>query len=201
LNGVEFNESTISLSQGDVFSGTLEDGSTFILNDQRGSGENDSISNLVLSEVTLPEFAPSVVVDTPSQNLTARLRSGQTLTLRDGGVLGDSFESADAILNVEGGALGDSATIAQGTLNLSGGTIGDGFLAVSDSTLNISGGRIGVQLNAVKSDVNISGGSIGNSFAAEQSEVNITGGNVGNSFTASDREALEMALMLTATAQ
>ena len=183
LNGTAFSGETISLAFGDIFSGTLADGSTFIFSD----AASDTLSNVTLTPGALPTLNLSpIIVSTANPNLPSGLRAGQTLTLLDGGELGRNFEMIDATLNVEGGILGPGAGSLRSEINISGGSVSSFFNAELGSVINISGGSVGSIFRAFSgSIVNISGGSLGSNFNAQSgSVVNISGGSIGNGFNA-----------------
>lgn len=170
----------MTLGAGDVFTGTLQDGSAFIFSDLAV----DTLVGVTLAASTLPTLNPMpVFVDTPLPASASGLRAGQTLTLRKGGELGDNFESVDATLNVEGGILGSFAGAARSEVNISGGTVSEGFLAYDGAVVNVSDGAIGDEFVALPgSEVNISGGSFIGSFSTALSKVNISGGAISGDF-------------------
>ena len=171
--------SSISIVGNSVLTGTLADGSTFIFSNSAG----DFISNVTLTNVELPAAdATPFVVDTPSSDQSLGLRSGQTLTLVDGGGLGNNFQAVNAVVNIEGGVIGDGLGAAGSTVNISGGTVGDGFVSFAGSTVNINDGNIGDNFNAaVGSEVFVSGGQIGQGFEAD-GLLRINGGTIGRGF-------------------
>lgn len=199
LNGVAFTGSTLTLGDNDVFTATLADGSSHIFAGNRG----DDIVGLKIVPVFLPalDLTPQVI-NTADHGRPSGLRAGQTLTVQEGGVLGNFFEMVDgSTLNIEGGTLGEDAAVLNGTVNLRGGEIkraligGDGSVvnvsggstgnqweAQSGSTFNFSGGDIGSEFTALAgSVVNISGGTF-EEFVVEGGEVHITGGDLGPDF-------------------
>ena len=98
LNGAPFSGTTITLNDLDVFTGTLADGSAFIFGRIGFLPMSDTLGNVQLTSVALPPLDLSqMVVSTSNPNLPSGLRSGQTLTLQDGGQLGDNFEAVDAV--------------------------------------------------------------------------------------------------------
>ena len=181
LNGTAFSGSTISLTEGDNFSGSLSDGSAFIFS----VSASDILSDVTLTSVAVPPLDLSpLIVSTANPNIPSGLRAGQTLTLLNGGELGDNFEVIDSTLNIEGGEIGGQLGTLRSEVNISGGFVGTGFNALAGSELNISGGEVdGFFVANSGSEVNITGGSVG-SFATggPGSEVNITGGSVGAVF-------------------
>ena len=184
LNGVAFSGAAVSLNDGDILTGTLTDGSTFVFFDRIAFSFTDG--NLTSGVLPTLDLQP-VVVSTANPNLPSGLRTGQTLTLQDGGELGANFAVVEATLNVEGGSLGDNAGATNNSVvNISGGSIGSFFSAYTGSEINISGGSVGAAFGAQSgSVVNISGGTIG--FALDAfpgSEINISGGTVPNSLRA-----------------
>ena len=196
LNGEAFTGSTISFgvgltdnadmsiptataallrNNGDVFTGTLADGSAFIFSE----ADFDDFSEVQLTLAPLPavDLSP-IVVSTPNPNLSSSLRAGQELTLLDGGEL-NGLTAVGATLNVEGGILGNGAEVAGSTVNISGGEVGAVFDAEAGSQINISGGVVGSAFNAESgSEVNISGGTFGSNFDAfADSVINLFGSN------------------------
>ena len=185
LNGLAFNDlsSPLTLDNGDVFTGTLEDGSAFIFT----TLASDSLNGVNLFETSTPTVnAAPQTINTVSTLRSAR--SGETLTVQSGGELGDNVNTVGATLNVEAGSVGSLLEVANSEVNISGGTVGSDFAAHIDSTVNISGGTVGSNFSANSgSTVNISGGTVGAGLDANDgSTVNISAGEVGNFFDAND---------------
>lgn len=186
VNGVAYTDTDFALQDDDVFTGTLADGSTFIINYFTSSPSRRHGSfDLTLSSLPTLDTTP-VFVTTDISAAPSGLRLGQTMTLQAGGVLGRNFAVVDATLNIEDGVVGFSLEAADSVVNISGGAVGDEMEAYSGSVVNISGGSVGDNVLANSgSEINISGGSVGNNiFAYTGSEVNITGGSVGTDFRA-----------------
>ena len=135
LNGISFTDSTITLAEGDSFSGTLADGSAFIFSNAAQS--LDSLTNVTLTESTLPatNLNPITVSSASGVGLSS-LRAGQTLTLQAGGSLRENFEAVGATLNLEGGFLRRSSEFSESVLNITGGNTGD-FVEAYFSEVNI----------------------------------------------------------------
>ena len=174
LNGANFDGGSISLSDGDLFTGTLSDGSAFIFSDA-----SDSLSNVTLTPVSLPPLDTNpIVADAPVVGGPSGLRTGQQLTLVTGGSLGDNFAVVDAILNVDAGTVGNGLETYASVVNINGGSVGEDFDAHSGSEVNISGGFVGEGFRANPgSVVNISGGAVGGLFKARSgSDVELIGG-------------------------
>ena len=183
LNGADFADGTISLAQGDNFTGTLADGSSFIF-----SRSSDVLNDVTLTAADLPPIDSNpIVVNATAASGPSGLRAGQELTVVAGGVLGNNFAVVDATLNVEAGTLGDTVETSNSVANISGGNVGSGFRALSGSEVNISGGTVGRSFSAFfGSEVNISDGTVGENFDARfGSEVNISGGTFEDQFSAS----------------
>lgn len=176
LNGETFTGSTLTVGDDDLFTGTLADGSAFIL----AGDTSDDVVGLKLVQVALPTLDTTPqVIDTSDHGRPSGLRAGQTLTVIEGGVLGNFFETVDgSTLNLDGGRLGDDAGVVNGTVNIISGNVGRAFVGHTGSVVNFSGGTMGNQSEALSgSTFNISGGLIGSDFAAEfGSVVNISGG-------------------------
>ena len=184
LNGDPFTGATISLAEDDVFTGTLADGSSFIFAptvtevapiDTAIPG--DTFSGASLSAVPLPVLNTTpVVIDSPVTDGPVGLRSGQTLTVVEGGSLPDNFAVVDATLSVQGGTLARVET-AGSEVNIDGGDV-TWIQAYSGSEVGISGGDVGRVVAVAGSEVNINGGNIERVLAFPGSVVNISGGNV-----------------------
>ncbi|MFK7770352.1 MAG: PEP-CTERM sorting domain-containing protein [Mariniblastus sp.] len=185
LNGSDFDGSTLTLGDDDVFTGTLVDGSAFIFAGNRG----DDIIGLNLLRRDLPELDTTPqVIDTADHGRPSGLRQGQTLTVLQGGVLGKYFETVDgSTLNIEGGRLGADAAVVNGTVNIRSGVVDRALIGGIGSVINISGGTVGNQSEAHSGSVfNISGGDIGSDFFAEAgSLLNISGGTFEDGFETS----------------
>ena len=191
LNGNTINDITSPFTLGfrDIFTGTLEDGSSFIFSTDVG----DDLNGVNLIETSTPTLDPTPQIINSASTLRSA-RAGETLTVQLGGALGDNFTVVGATLNVESGSVGSSVEVVNSEVNVSGGTVGSfltlpqrsSFTAFSGSTINVSGGTVGSGFEAFSgSAVNISGGAVGNSFDANSgSTVNISGGSVGNAFDA-----------------
>ena len=84
LNGSAFNDtsSPLTLSQGDVLTGTLEDGSTFLFS----SLNSDSLNGVNLIETSIPTVTSSSQTISTASTLEGIVR-GQTLTVQSGGEL------------------------------------------------------------------------------------------------------------------
>ena len=183
LNGnvVEDFSSGFTLSDSDLLTGTLEDGSVFIFSAQALDRLNDV--NLIATSTPTIDTTPQTI------STTSALRSlgvGQTLSVQTGGELLNNFTVVNATLNVDGGSVGNFAEVARAQINISNGTVGNDFDAHNDSTVNISGGSVGDGFDANNgSTINISAGNVGTFFRANDgSNVNISGGEVGAFFDA-----------------
>ena len=104
LNGSEFLGNQITLMEGDVFSGTLADGSAFVFDanvNRFSSASTDRLQSTNLRRTALPaiDTAPQIINSAMTQG--SSLREGQTLTLRDGGEL-VNFEAVNATFQYGG---------------------------------------------------------------------------------------------------
>ncbi|CAE7240131.1 unnamed protein product [Symbiodinium sp. CCMP2456] len=204
LNGAAFIGSQITLGAGDIFTGTLGDGSSFVFSPLTG----DDLHGVTLTQAALPEIdlSPSVV-DSRQTDLPSGLRTGQALTVVAGGVLPENFAVVNATLNVAGGVVGGGVKISNGTVNLTGGILGGrssiSSLAVNsfssgvdiiDSVVNMSGGFLGERSSVRRGSVlSVTGGSIGTKFNAfEGSQVTLAGGSVGPDFQTMEGSYVEL---------
>ena len=134
LNGANFDGGNISLTDGDVFTGTLADGSAFIFSVLSSEGFRllDILADVTLTPVSLPPLDTNpIVVDAPVVGGPSGLRAGQQLTVVTGGSLGDNFAVVDAILNVDAGTVGIGLEASGSVVNISGGSVEDFFQALS----------------------------------------------------------------------
>ena len=175
LNGSEFTGDRIWLNYSDVFTGTLADGSAFIFS----TLAPDNLEGVTITQVPIlpPDLTPKVV-DSPVTSGPSGLRTGQSLTLQEGGVLPNGFAAVDATLIVNGGVLGNNTEIAGSTLTVIDGQVGTFLYAYSGSTINISGGTIGTRFDAFDSEANISGGKVGTFIAHAGTTAAVNGGTV-----------------------
>lgn len=169
FNGVAISDFSGGWPQNSVFTGTLADGSVFIMGDQAFDRITPSALTLVSTPLPPADTTPQVV---SSGLVSSGLRSGQSLTLVDGGALGDNFAAVGATLDIQGGSVGENLETAYSTVNISGGHIGDRTEFVGDyvsffdgSVVNITGGLFSDQLHALSgSTVDISGGAFEDGF-------------------------------------
>jgi hypothetical protein len=184
LNGVPLvvADQTLEARTG-VLSGTFANGTPFVLD----SGRFHQDANISLNLVDLPMVDTTpIFVDAQNEFDGTGLRLGQSLTLRDGGVLGSVFTVDGAILRIEGGEIGEFLRIIDSDVSISGGIVSFLVDVYTGSTVDITGGTILGSFDANDgSMVNIRGGSIGRFFQANSgSIVNISGGEVGEGFSA-----------------
>ncbi|MFO0790632.1 MAG: hypothetical protein U0805_14345 [Pirellulales bacterium] len=162
-----------------VLSGTLADGRPFAFSDQLS--DYIDAGTLTLKSASLPTAGPAVFQVTDA-HAPQGLRTGQSLIVEDGGVVGDAFNANwGTAVTVNGGRLGNNFEATGAVVNITGGSVGYRFKALYGSLVNISGGTIDRVLFATRgSVVNFSGGSLVDSLIAKSgSVVNISGGDVG----------------------
>jgi len=189
ISGLDSVGDTINfdLPSNSVLSGTLADGTPFAFS---SSFDLDSFAEgtLTLQVAVLPVIGPSMIM-VPSDIAPLGIRSGQTITVGDNGILGDHFNAGlGSVTNVTGGLVGNNFEATGALLTIINGSVGDRLDAFNGSTVNISGGLVGDDFDASNGTiVNISGGSVGGGFSAfNGSTVNISGGFVGPSANASE---------------
>ena len=160
----------------DSLTGTLADGSPFAF------AIPDSLRDgpVTLHRAELPPVGPAMIT-APSDPVPTGIRGGQTLVIQDGGVVGRNFTAGfGSTVKVIGGDVGDNFEAAGGLVQIEGGTVGQGMDALPGSVVHISGGSVGVGLIVYGgSTVNISGGSVGSGVEAlSGSTLAISGGSV-----------------------
>ena len=162
LNGEAFTESTVSLGAGDVFTGTLEDGSVFVFADE----VSDRLVNVNLNQTVLPSADLTPVFVTAAMQNAAGLRSGQTLTLEQGGIIVGEFESAGGVINVNGGVFADDTAFVNTIINVNDGSLLGDTAALSGSEFNLLGGTVDSLFAGIGSEINIHGGIFESQLAA-----------------------------------
>lgn len=181
LNSMEVSPGELTVSLGDLLTGTLADGSTFVFD---LDGGRDSLRGVTLTSAPLPELDTTPrIVDTPLLNGPYGLREGQSLTVESGGDLRNNFAVIGASLTMNGGTAGTRLEVVDGLVNLHGGTIGSEFSLYAGAVANIRGGTIDTGIKAfLDSSVNL----FGTEFLVDG--VPIDSLDVGESLTITDRE-------------
>lgn len=137
LNGSPIASSEdVMLGPGDVLTGTLTDGSPFAF----ASVSGDVVEGIRLQATTLPPTSATPIVINDATDRSG-LRAGETLTLEDGGVLPQHFQSVNAILDIDGGTVGSGLQAAGGAVNMSAGTASELEL-LAEASGHISGGEV-----------------------------------------------------------
>ncbi len=165
----------------DVFTGTLADGTVFIL-----SAESDLIEPFTITSntVTLPQVDTTPIVVSTGAGPEKGLRPGQSLTLQGDALIRDHFAAVGATLNIEGGVVGDGLEVASSNVNITGGILTGRFNAFSGSTVNISNAASAGTVSAHNgSTVNISGGDVQTVRSEPGGIVNISGGVINSAVT------------------
>ena len=184
--------SPVSLNLFDVFTGTLADGSVFIVPQVRFRSR---VFRRRSSEPAIAAARPYAQNNLDSKH--APRLAGQSLTLNTGGQLPTYFNAVGAAMKVAGGTIGrgmkavnSNFTLTSGTIRfepslysnstftMTGGTVGES-LALINSTAYISGGTVDQYLRPIYSTVTINGGTIGNNLSVVSSTVNFRGGTTG----------------------
>ena len=177
LNGQSYSGSSITLSEGDVFSGVYEDGTQFLF----GSELNDGLLiDALLTPATIPALDTNPIVFSSAQPVVSSgVRPGQNVTLLEGGVFSDFSYLYEAKLTIDGGEVGHYGLALNSEVNIVSGTLKGAFEALDGTKLRISGGDVGPFWAGKGTEVIISGGSV-SSFTASDSVVSISGGNLGS---------------------
>ncbi|HEY4235092.1 MAG TPA: hypothetical protein VGM76_16795 [Lacipirellulaceae bacterium] len=177
---------SLNLPPTGVLSGTLSDGTPFAVSGTSAVEIADYIADgtLVLHTTAIPPAAP-LALHSPGDPIPRGLRSGQSITLASGGVIGNNFTANwGSAVNVNGGQIADSFKAVGATVSISSGSVGDLGTAFMGATVNLTGGSIGSNFTAAKgSVVNVSGGTTGGLFEAQSgSVVNFSGGSLDDYF-------------------
>jgi hypothetical protein len=174
-----------------LLSGVLSDGTplAFSCGDYRGPHCcGFAAGTLTLMSSELPPIGPALVTAS-TDPVPLGIRQGQTLVVNSNGVVSDNFNAGlgSTVTIEEGGIVGDNLEAVGATVDISGGSVGEGFRVHASSQVNIYGGSVGDGFQAHNgSQVTIFGGSVGDGFWTSDSEVTISGGSVGAHFRAWD---------------
>lgn len=177
LNGTLIDPATTSgswLTRGDVLSGTLADGTVFVWR----STQLPSDTALVAAALGPADLTPMVIDNGVAP--PAGLRPGQSLTLRDGGTIGDSLSASNATVTIEGGQVGRDLRVSQSQLTISGGTFDSQVTGVQDSSVLISGGTLESVLIDSGSTATITGGQLHSISTTEGGRVLIRDAQITN---------------------
>jgi hypothetical protein len=127
------------------------------------------------------------VIEVPDNAAPSGIRSGQTLVLKEGGVLGSNFTAGwGSTVRIAGGQVGRHFEAVGADITVSGGSIDAFFDAFNRTVVNINGGSIGFSNDGSIGSSNVyggavisvSGGSIAGLDAYDGSVVNLFGGAV-----------------------
>ncbi len=176
-----------TVADGEVLSGTFEDGNVFIVTPLAGGG----LSGISLvSGVVAPADLTPIVIDDSADVAPAGLRLGQSLTLLDEGLLRQNFNVAGGSIDVHGGVVDFGLRLDHATARFSGGTIRAGVDVLPGSTASIHGGSFQTDF-----DVH-AGGTLsiyGRDFAINGEP--ISGLTVGQASTIAQRDATLTAVL------
>lgn len=178
----EGNMLGIDLPSGSVLSGTLADGSQFIVGPEHGDFFADGVMTLVFNDV--PPVGPGMITAS-TDDVPFGIRQGQTLLVDDGGSAPDFFNAGigSAVIVEEGGSVGDDFDAVGAQMTVNGGSVGTRFNAYHGTVLTVTGGTMNSPILHPGSSAEISGGSIAGFGALGGSTVTVSGGSHTNLFT------------------
>lgn len=157
LNGNAVTSLPNGLTVNDTLTGTLADGTPFILPGVDDIVLQSGTTNLSTVDVDPIDTTP-IFVDSGVSSVQG-LRTGQSLTLSGTGALPRNFTSVGGSLDVQGGTVMPGFQIADTQLNISGGVIDSDIRAYQGSSIELSGGSVDGSVDLRGSSVNIIGGS------------------------------------------
>ena len=174
LNGVSVSQTVISPGAADVLSGTLEDGSPFVVT---RLDRDLNLQDIQLATVPIPSVNTNPILVDNRVDAPTGLRVGQSLSLVNGGELQRNFTTVDAALEISGGDIGTNLELLRTEANFSGGNFGFELDAFDGTVLSVSDGNFGELSAHSGSEVSISGGSFRGAVEAfEGSVINVSGG-------------------------
>ncbi|MFG0256784.1 MAG: hypothetical protein ACF8GE_02665 [Phycisphaerales bacterium JB043] len=179
INKQAMEDSSRTFRNGDIMTGTLEDGTVFIL--AYDTYDRIARESLVLDQVAL-EAPDTDEIWLTDGNGPKGLREGQSLRLRPGARIQDEFASVSSTIRNDLGDIGDGFEAAYSNITMHGGSIGDQMALHGDTQLTLRGGTIGHGASIRSgSDAVIVNGSIGDLFEVHgRSTLEMIGGTIGN---------------------
>lgn len=168
------DEEVVTIADGQLFTGTLADGSPFVFS--RDEGDRIGTVRLIRS-ATLPGGPIDIRVSSGAG--PGGTYVGQQLTLSDSATLPKNFNAGrDSVVTILDGSAGDNFEAYAAIVNIAGGTLGNDFGAFAESEINISGGVVGSFQAYEGAVVNLTGGKLGTTKTWGGSTFNIAGGQV-----------------------
>ncbi len=180
LNGVPVTNLDEGLSENDVFTGTLADGSVFIFSSRAGGFQERSIDSIGAGGLTLVPAAPPVLSPLPQTVLSGDgpatgLRPGETLIVGGSAEVRDFFAVVSATLRLEGGSIGRGLEVADALVEVTAGSIGHRFDVHAGSEVRIEGGEL-FSARVFESAFSMSGGVMRSTLSAMRgSQIAVTG--------------------------
>ncbi len=171
----EGDEHVVTISDAQLFTGTLADGSPFVMS----SDEGDRIGTVrLVRSADLPTVPIDIQVS--GGQGPGGVYTGQRLTLMEGGTLPTNFNAGrDSTVTILGGSTGHNFEAYAAIVSVEGGTVGDEFGAFAESEVTISGGVVGSFAAYDGSVVNVSGGVMKSTTSTRNgSTLNVSGGQV-----------------------
>jgi hypothetical protein len=148
LNGQPVTALPAGLGAGDLFTGTLADGSVVIFSPLAGTfdlplGDKIAADTLTLIEVPLPPPNPALVIVGPGTPPPSGLRPGNSVVVEPGGHLPECFSAIGASITQNGGSIGEGLDLLDSTAICSAGTLGDEIRLQGSSHLRVNGAAVG----------------------------------------------------------
>ncbi len=179
VSGLNTTGNTIGLNipVGSILTGSLSDGSVFIV----GSSAGDQIADGTLTLQAAPIPATQTHYNVPAETAPLGLLPGQSLTLAEGGSIVNFFAAIDANVNITGGVAGKGMEFLNSQLTITGGDVG-WFDALLGTHVDIRGGNTSYVRCTPGSTASISGGVIAKITAEADSQITVTGGDIYSRF-------------------
>jgi hypothetical protein len=187
------NSRQVSVPDGSVLSGVLQDGTPFSfsssdLSDTSYAARSDHLAGaiVIVRRGALPAIG-QIEIRASTAPVPAGLRRGQTLTVDSGATVGAYFGAGiDSVVNVTTGGLIDHDFEAAGAkVHIAGGRIGYNFDIGNGSVVDVDGGQIEAGMDVFGGGVvNLNSGSIADyARIQDRGVLNVFGGRVGQNLT------------------
>ncbi len=164
------NTVDLNIPEGSTLTGSLSDGSVFIISPTM----EDKIADgtLTLQAGTIPT---QTHYNVPSDPAPFGLLPGQSLTLAEGGSIVNCFAAVDATMNITGGVAGSYMEWLNSQVTISGGEVRS-FTAMQGTHVDIQGGNVTRATYQPGTSATISGGAVGSMIVEADSQITVTGG-------------------------
>lgn len=137
------DQSALEVPEGSVLSGTLADGSVFVIPNLATLSGSVAAGTLTIERVDVPPSVP-ITYTVPADPAPVSLRGGQSVVVEAGGTLPEDFfaSHASSVHLREGGTIAPGLRAVGAELTIEGGVVEQGLTLLAGSELTMSGGTL-----------------------------------------------------------